>query len=145
MSYALQDITNLLGGPKTLGRPVRTPEELLAMVRAGFPYTALERVIEAMDLTRDEIEAVLALPARTLTRRKQARHLQAAESDRLLRLARVAAHAIVALGDAGKAARWLHRPNRGLGHCAPLALLDTDLGTAQVDDALTRLEHGVVG
>lgn len=145
MSYALQDITNLLGGPQTLGRSVRTPEELLAMVRAGFPYAALERVIEAMDLTRDEIEAVLALPARTLTRRKQARHLQAAESDRLLRLARVAAHAIVTLGDAGKAARWLHRPNRGLGHYAPIALLDTDLGTAQVDDALTRLEHGVVG
>lgn len=144
MSYALQDITNLLGGPKTLGRPVRTPEDLLAMVRAGFPYSALERVIEAMDLTRDEIEVILALPTRTLSRRKQARHLQAAESDRLLRLARVAAHAIVALGDAGNAARWLHRPNRGLD-CTPLALLDTDLGTAQVDDALTRLEHGVVG
>ena len=145
MSYALQDITNLLGGPKTLGRPVRTREELLAAVRAGFPYTALERVIEAMDLTRDEIEAVLALPARTLTRRKQAQHLQAAESDRLLRLARVAAHAIAALGDAEKAAQWLHRPNRGLGNYTPLALLDTDLGTEQVDDTLTRLEHGVMG
>lgn len=145
MSYALKDITNLLGGPKTLGRAVRTREELLSVVRAGLPYTALERVIDAMDLTREEIETVLAMPARTLTRRKQARHLQAPESDRLLRLARVAAHASAALGSAEKAAHWLHRPNRGLGDCPPLALLDTDLGVAQVDDALTRLEHGVVG
>lgn len=36
----------------------RLPQkELLAMVRAGFPYTAPERGIEAMDLTRDEIES----------------------------------------------------------------------------------------
>ncbi len=145
MSYALQDITNLLGGTKTLGRSVRTREDLLAVVRAGFSYTALERVIDAMDLTRDEIETVLGLPTRTLTRRKQARHLQSAESDRLLRLARVAAHAIATLGSAEKAAQWLHRPHRGLGNCPPLALLDTDLGTMQVDDALTRLEHGVIG
>jgi putative toxin-antitoxin system antitoxin component (TIGR02293 family) len=145
MSYVLQDITNLLGGPKTLGRPVRTHEDLLAVVRAGFPYIALERVIDAMDLTREEIETVLALPARTLTRRKQAQHLQAAESDRLMRLARVAAHATAALGTSSRAAQWLHRPNRGLGNCSPLSLLDTDLGTSQVDDVLTRLEHGVAG
>lgn len=145
MSATLKDITALLGGAKTLGRSVRTREELMAVVREGFPYAALERLMAVMGLTREEIETVIALPARTLTRRKQAQHLQAVESDRLLRLARVAAHAIVALGSAEKAAQWLHRPNRALGGDTPLNRLDTDLGTAQVDDVLTRLEHGIVG
>jgi putative toxin-antitoxin system antitoxin component (TIGR02293 family) len=144
MSYALKDITDLLGGAQTLG-PVRTRQDLMDIVRKGFPYAASEQLMRVIGLSREEIETVLALPARTLTRRKQAQHLQTVESDRLLRLARVAAHAIAALGSADKAALWLHRSNRGLGKNVPLFLLDTDLGTQQVDDILTRIEHGVVG
>ncbi len=145
MSTTLNDITTLLGGAKVLGHPLRTRDDLLAAVRRGFPYAALERLMQAMGLTREEIEQVVALPARTLTRRKHAKHLQSAESDRVLRLARVAAHAVAALGSEDKAAQWLHRTNRSLGDRAPLTFLDTDLGTTQVDDVLTRLEQGVIG
>jgi putative toxin-antitoxin system antitoxin component (TIGR02293 family) len=144
MSTTLKHITDLLGGAKTLGRSVRTSHELMQVARDGFPYAALEQVMHAMGLSREEIETVLALPARTLTRRKQAKHLHAVESDRLLRLARVAAHAISALGSTDKAAQWLHRPNRALGGEAPLQLMDTDFGAIQVDDILTRIEHGVI-
>lgn len=144
MSATLKNITDLLGGAKTLGRSVRTREELLEVVRKGFPYAALEQLMRVMGISREEIETVIALPTRTLTRRKQARQLQSVESDRLLRLARVAAHAIATLGSAEKAAQWLHRSNRSLGGETPLQQLDTDLGTAQVDDVLTRIEHGVV-
>ena len=145
MSITLNDITSLLGGEKVLGHPMSTRDDLRAAVRRGFPYAALERLMQAMGLTREEIEQVVALPARTLTRRKHAKHLQSAESDRVLRVARVAAHAVAALGSEDQAAQWLHRPNWGLGGCTPLTLLDTDLGTTQVDDVLTRLEHGVMG
>ena len=145
MSTTLNDITILLGGAKVLGHPLRTRDDLLAAVRRGFPYAALERLMQVMGLTREEIETMVALPARTLTRRKHAKHLQSAESDRVLRVARVAAHAVAALGSEEKAAQWLHRANRGLGDRAPLTFLDTDLGTTQVDDILTRLEQGVIG
>jgi putative toxin-antitoxin system antitoxin component (TIGR02293 family) len=145
MSATLKDITTLLGGPRTLGRRMKSSDDLLDAVRRGFPYAALERLMESMGFTREEVERIVALPTRTLTRRKQSKHLQAAESDRLLRVARVAAHAVVTLGSEPKAAQWLHRPNRGLGGKAPLTLLDTDLGTTQVDDVLTRIDHGVFG
>ena len=145
MSTTLNDITTLLGGTQILGYPMHTREDLLAAVRRGFPYAALERLMQVMGLTREEIETMVALPARTLTRRKHAQHLQSAESDRVLRVARVAAHAVAALGSEDKAAQWLHRANRALGDRAPLTFLDTDLGTTQVDDVLTRIEHGVIG
>jgi putative toxin-antitoxin system antitoxin component (TIGR02293 family) len=47
------------------------------------------------------------------------------------------------LGSTDKAARWLHTENRALGGQTPLALLDTDLGTRQVEEVLGRIEHGV--
>jgi putative toxin-antitoxin system antitoxin component (TIGR02293 family) len=49
------------------------------------------------------------------------------------------------LGSEEKAARWLRRPNRALGNQAPLDLMDSDIGTRQVEEVLGRIEHGIVG
>ena len=81
--------------------------------------------------------------ARTLARRKKERRLRADESDRLLRLARVAAVAEDVLGTREHAGRWLQKPNRALGDVTPLDLLDTDLGAEEIVSILGRIEHGV--
>lgn len=133
------------GGPSVLGGVVREEHELIPLLRRGLPFAALERTMEAFNLSREEVGAVLCLPPRTLVRRKQTRQLAAPESDRLYRLSRVLAHAERALGTRAKATEWLHRPNRALDGVAPLTLLDTDIGATQVDDVLGRLEHGVFG
>ena len=75
-----------------MGRMVYTRSDLMESVREGFPIEVLESVIRLTDMTREEVATVISLPARTLTRRKQAKHLQPVESDRLFRVARVAAH-----------------------------------------------------
>jgi uncharacterized protein (DUF2384 family) len=38
---------------------------------------------------------------------------------------------------------WLAAPNRALEGTAPLSLLDTDIGTQEVEAVLTRIEQGV--
>ena len=47
-------------------------------------------------------------------------------------------------GTEDKASTWLRRPNRALNNELPIRLLDTDVGTRQVEDILGRIEHGVV-
>jgi putative toxin-antitoxin system antitoxin component (TIGR02293 family) len=136
-------IVSVLGGQETGGGAVRTSEDLKAWIREGLPFSSLETVMERFDLNRDEVSSALDLPPRTLARRKQERRLRPAESDRLFRLARLAAHAAEVLGSEEKASRWLHTANRALGGEAPLAMLDTDLGARQVEDVLGRIEHGV--
>lgn len=90
MAYVLKEVTDVLGGPEALGRTVHSRSELMDFVRQGFPFGVLESVMKLTDMTREEAETVIALSARTLTRRKQAKHLHPVESDRLLRVARVA-------------------------------------------------------
>lgn len=68
--------------------------------------------------------SVLHMPARTLARRRQTRKLDADESDRLYRIARVAAHAFAVFGAEDKAATWLRRPNRALNGELPIDLLE---------------------
>lgn len=99
--------------------------------------------MEGFNLDRDEVSSALDLPPRTLARRKVERRLRPAESDRLFRLARVAAQAVEVLGNQEKASRWLHTANRALGGEPPLALLDTDVGSRQVEDVLGRIEYGI--
>jgi putative toxin-antitoxin system antitoxin component (TIGR02293 family) len=78
-----------------------------------------------------------------MARSERERRLRRGESDRLLRVARVAALAEEILGSKAKAARWLRRANQALGGKTPLRALDTDLGASRVETVLHRVEHGV--
>ena len=133
---------------ETLGNPrlFRGVADLVALadrVREGLPYATLDAIAKHFDIPPRELMMVLDLPDRTMARRKREGRLRAAESDRLFRVARIAALAEEILGDRGKAARWLRRPNRALDGKTPLGALDTDLGASQVETVLHRVEHGV--
>jgi len=135
-------IVETLGGRRVLRQKAATVDELQARVRTGLPYAALEAVATGFAITREDLGTLLHLPTRTLVRRKREKRLRADESDRLLRLGRIAALAQEVLGSREKATRWLHAPNRALGHAIPLRCLDTDLGARQVEDVLLRTAHG---
>jgi putative toxin-antitoxin system antitoxin component (TIGR02293 family) len=138
-------LIDVLGGASVFrGRAVPTSTELRERIKKGLPYRSLESVRERLQLSVPEAVSVLHMPARTLARRRQTRRLDGDESDRLYRIARVAAHAFVVFGAEDKAAAWLRRPNRALNGERPIDLLDTDLGARQIDDILGRIEHGVV-
>jgi putative toxin-antitoxin system antitoxin component (TIGR02293 family) len=139
-------VVDVLGGPgvfRSTGIP--TAADLRKRIKQGLPYRSLESVRERLRLSVPETASVLHMPARTLARRKQSRRLDIHESDRLYRIARVAAQAFAVFGTEEKAAAWLRRPNRALGGEFPIQLLDTDVGVRHVEDVLGRIEHGIVG
>lgn len=136
------EIVDVLSG-EGQSREVRNAEDLKKWIREGLPYTSLEAVMERFGLKREEVSWALDLPLRTLARRKQERRLSPGESDRLFRVVRIAVQAADVLGGREEASQWLHAPNRALGGQTPLELLDTDLGSRQVEDVLGRIEHGV--
>lgn len=142
---ATEYVIEVLGGPKVFkGRALPNATELRDRVRTGLPYQSLESIRERLHLSLREAAIVLHVPLRTLARRRHGRKLDADESDRLYRLARIAAQAVAVMGTEEKAATWLRRPNRALNGEVPLGLLDTDLGARQIEDVLGRIAHGVV-
>ncbi len=134
-------IVETLGGQKVV--KAATLEDLQARRRAGLPYASLDAVSAAYHIGAKDLVRILELPLRTLARRKKERRLHADESDRLLRLGRVAALAEEVLGSREKATLWLHEPNAALANESPLRHLDSDLGARQVEDVLVRISHGV--
>ena len=142
---AAEYVIEVLGRPKVFkGRTLPNATELRDRVRTGLPYQSLESIRDRLNLSLPEAAIVLHVPLRTLARRRHGRKLDADESDRLYRLARIAGQAVAVLGTEEKAATWLRRANRALNGEVPLGLLDTDLGARQIEDVLGRIEHGVV-
>jgi putative toxin-antitoxin system antitoxin component (TIGR02293 family) len=139
---AAAEIVEVLGGGKA-GVQVKSTEDLKQWIREGLPFSSLEGVMERFGLKREEVSWALDLPSRTLARRKQEKRLSPGESDRLFRVARIAVRAAEVLGGQERASQWLHASNRALGGQAPVELLDTDLGSRQVEDVLGRIEHGI--
>ena len=111
--------------------------------REELPYAALAAVARRYRISLASLASVIGLPERTLARRKKERRLRADESDRLLRVARVATSAEDVLGAQAKAGRWLQTPNRALGGAIPLDLLNTDLGAEEVVTILDGIARGV--
>jgi putative toxin-antitoxin system antitoxin component (TIGR02293 family) len=134
-----------LGALELLGLSAMSASDLVAEVERGLPFSSLERFKTHTALTWDAICGFVHLPMRTLTRRRAQGRLDAAESDRLIRGARLF-HQMRELfeGDERAARAWLTRPQRGLGGATPLEFARTETGAREVERLLGRLEHGVV-
>lgn len=103
---------------------------------------AIDRLADKLDVADFVILDVSGISERTFHRRQQqGEPLTPEETDRILRIARVAGEAERVFGDAQKSRRWLARENALLG-AAPLSLLATDAGSRDVEAELLRIDWG---
>jgi putative toxin-antitoxin system antitoxin component (TIGR02293 family) len=135
-------LLRLLGGRRALGSTPRNDADYIELVRRGLPFPAFQCVTSHLDLSLKDVQDFLRLSGRTLYRRKDQR-LDPFESERVMRLARVASRALKFFGHRDRALHWLTSPNRALLGEKPLTLLDTDLGASQVLEVLGRLEFSI--
>ena len=140
-----QEIFEALGGVTVFKRRFKSPDDIRNAIQSGIPYQAFSVLTKNFRLNVSRMGKILSVPPRTMARRKQNHRFNAPESDRIVRATRVIAYAAEVFGTRDKASTWIHRPNRALRHAAPVDLLDTDIGTREVETILGRIEHGVIG
>jgi len=138
----IEKVCELLGGRNVLGQDPRSHIGLIPVLRKGLPYRALEALSRRIGISVNTAATCLRLPRRTLARRKEQNHLDTLESERILRLAAIAARSIMTFGSVQHGRIWLITENRGLGGVAPITLLDTDVGARAVDEALVEIYPG---
>ncbi len=118
--------------------------DVLALVRRGLPFVALENLVHAIGVPQKEIARVIGMPATTLHRRRKSGRLTPMESDHVVRVARLVAMArSLMAGDPEAARRWLTTPHRLLGDETPLRRASTETGGREVEQLIGQLRHGV--
>lgn len=137
-------IADLLEGRSNLGERPANAADWQRVIERGIPASSAEALKGTLAVSDRVLAALLGISEKTLSRARTTRtRLDPVSSDRLFRLARIAALAIAVLEDRGRAFGWLKRPQISLGGKTPLSLLGTDVGRDQVEKLLLRIEHGV--
>ena len=128
---------------KTVRAKAKHPAELIRRIQQGLRFRELETLQGSIDLPFEQLAAKLSMSRSTLQRRKANGRLSPAESDKVMRFARLLEHATNVFGDVEKARVWLKHPQYGLGGAVPLDYAETEIGAREVDNLLGRIDYGV--
>ncbi len=120
-----------------------TPLQLIDRSRQGLAGTEADRIARLLGVSDKEMAPLLNQSVATFHRQTKTGRLDAATSERLLLLGRLAQYGATVFQNQGKFTRWLRRPLRLLGDRSPLALMDSPTGVQLVEDILGRIEYGV--
>jgi len=120
-----------------------TAAVLIKALKTGFAIEELEVLRASLNLPMERLARLLGISKATLHRRKAAGRLDPAESDRVLRFARLMGYAIEVLETQQNARSWLTSPQQGLGGAVPLEYARTEVGAREVEALLGRIAYGV--
>ena len=144
MSVAAEEIANVLGGRRVLGRQGKSMRELDDIVREGMPKTALDAFIDALGASKYGEFAIQLrnkiVPRATYTRVDRF-NLQVSETTE--RMARLYAMALSVFDDAEAAARFMANPHPELDDRAPFEAALTEIGGREVEEVIQRGLHGL--
>ena len=120
---------------------LRSDRDLARLVEERLPLTSVES-LSSHGMSVEEIYSFI-VPRRTLVHRKS-RHeaLTHDESDRAVRIARIASLAEEVFGNDAKAARWLRKAKTRFEGRSPFELLRTEAGARLVEEMLLQLDYG---
>jgi putative toxin-antitoxin system antitoxin component (TIGR02293 family) len=119
-----------------------TPD-LIQVLQEGLPVQELNDLQESLEVPMEKLVPLLGISKATYHRRKAAGKLDPAESDRVVRFARLVGKAVEVMESEESARQWLTSPQFGLGGAVPLEYAKTEVGAREVEDLLGRIEYGV--
>ena len=120
-----------------------TPSNLIASLKSGLPVQELDDLRSDLDMPMEKLVPMLGISKATFHRRKTEGRLDVAESDRVVRFARLLGQSASVMESIENGRRWLTSPQVGLGGAVPLQYAETEVGSREVEDLLGRIEYGV--
>ncbi len=125
------------------GKIVFSPSKLIKVLRVGLPVQELRDLQASLHVPMNKLFPMLGISKATLHRRQAEGRLDQAESDRVVRFAKLMGKAVEVMESEGNARKWLNSPQFGLGGAVPLEYAETEVGAREVEDLLGRIEYGV--
>lgn len=119
------------------------PAAKIGVIRSGVSAGVVEDMVKYLDAPKTLIFAVLKTPESTAHKAiKEDKALDAATSERVVRIADITRLAQETFGGQETAVAWLKKENRALGGVSPLSMLDTGPGADEVRKILSAINYG---
>ena len=120
-----------------------TSSKIIGFIQDGLPVHELDALQASLAVPMETLATKLGISKATLHRRKVEGRLDPAESDRVVRFARLMGQAVKVFGSEAEGREWLNAPQFGLGGAVPLDYAETEIGAREVEYLLGRIEYGV--
>ena len=117
--------------------------DLVDLAREGLTRTSIDSIIDVLEISVDEMVALLPISRRTLERYELTQKLSPELSDRLIQIAKVYSRTLEVFEDRHLALGWLKSPCKAFGDVVPLSYLNLQSGFEIVIDELGRIDYGV--
>lgn len=115
----------------------------IAAIRGGVRARVVDDMVQYLGVPKHVIFGILHMPESTAHKLiRDDRTLDAAASERVVRVADITRTAEEVFGGREPAAQWLTRANAALGGATPLSMLDTEPGAAAVRRVLSSINYG---
>ena len=121
---------------------IRSDRDLVALVEKRLPVKTVKSLVQGGFSDSEAYE--LIIPRRTLAHRISRQELLSKEeSDRAVRVARIASLAEQAFGDPDRAWRWMRKPKRRFEGRTPVEFLATEAGARLVEEVISQIDDGM--
>lgn len=129
-------------GLELLGVTTSEQRQAIDALLGGLPAVGWKHVTDALGVSDQQLAEVVGLSISTLTRRKREGSFTPEESERLLRVAGLAAKAESVFTSPERVRSWFATPNHQLTGETPLSYSRTSIGATEVDRVLERILDG---
>jgi len=136
------EVLHSMGKKLGIRSSLKSDADLVALVEERLPVGAISALMEHGILEK-EIYSVI-VPRRTLQhRRARKEDLSREESDRAVRLARLAALTEKIFGDSKEGMLWLRSPKKRFRGRTAMDMITTETGSRLVEEALYQIDEGM--
>jgi putative toxin-antitoxin system antitoxin component (TIGR02293 family) len=121
--------------------------EAIDAIRKGLPARSFDAIAASLSsvFTAEQVASKLGISIRTLNdQRKKVARLSRENSEKIVRVARIQRLAREVFTADAAVSEWLDTPAPALDGARPIDLLDTDLGTREVESVLQGIAYGNV-
>ncbi|MGD0915713.1 MAG: antitoxin Xre/MbcA/ParS toxin-binding domain-containing protein [Thermodesulfobacteriota bacterium] len=136
----LSNVEQVLG----LKEKIRSQLDLVKLGGKGVSKGTVIKLAKHLSIGLKGIATLLSVNQRTIQRLSAGKVFSRTVSERILRIALVAARGEEVFGDRERFNIWLKEPNQAMLDQTPLSLLASDFGTDLVLEELGRIEHGII-
>lgn len=136
-------VASALGGARVLGLSPSSVGAMLEAIALGLPRDVVTEVAAQAAPNRGDLRRKVAALIVSPATYKRGRRLSPVAGERAERLARIAALAQQALGDADEARNWLTTPHPLLADRTPIETAASDLGARLVERILHNIEYSL--
>lgn len=133
----------ILGGNKSIGKPIAGDIDLIRLSRSGIRKSSLKSLSDYLGISMDKMSNLLHTSHRNIQRKEDDELLDVYKSEQAIELAQVVSKGLDIFGNKENLQQWLHSNIIALGGKKPIDLMDTTFGIRMIYRVLGRLEHGV--